>query len=267
MALSTNSGFGGINVALLLRNWDHSAALTTEGGPEIACDEADIVLGAGWIDGQEYGGVRKGRRVPYSPQASLSTLWRTDPVFTGSTKDFGRFEPVARLAYYAVGLALDDAGVDDSWVSRRDIGLIGTNEAGCCQSNLHYFSDYVQAGRRIARGGLFVHTLPSSPFAEAAIAYGIRGPLLYVTRAGAALPAALRTAADMLRDSQARAMLVAWADEDEAACLVLAPQAIAGHGGLCSAGEAVRVAERVRHGRDVAAAIAPGAPRVERANT
>lgn len=60
------------------------------------------------------------------------------------------------------------------------MGLIGTNRAGSLEANRLYFSDYLQAGRVLARGNLFVYTLPSSPLAEAAIHFGFQGPMLYM---------------------------------------------------------------------------------------
>jgi len=46
------------------------------------------------------------------------------------------------------------------------------------------FLDYVQAGRKLGRGSLFIYTLPSSPLAEAAIHFGLQGPVLYIGSIG-----------------------------------------------------------------------------------
>jgi 3-oxoacyl-[acyl-carrier-protein] synthase II len=176
------------------------------------------IQGAGWIGPSGYGRVRKGIRAECG---DLDALWKSDPVFERRAKNFGRFDAASRLAYYAAALALDDAGSGE----RRDFGLIGTGAAGCLASNQDYFKDYVKCGRTLARGNLFVYTLTTSPLAEAAIHFGLEGPLLYALSPERPLAAALETAAGMIRRGEAAGMLVLAVGAAEALCTVLSTQA------------------------------------------
>ena len=66
-------------------------------------------------------------------------------------------------------------------------------QEGSLQSDLEYFRDYLEGGRTLSRGNLFIYTLPSSPLGEAAIHFGLLGPLLYAASEGNALTAVLDT--------------------------------------------------------------------------
>ncbi|MGQ9499188.1 MAG: hypothetical protein ACUVQ6_02265 [Dissulfurimicrobium sp.] len=61
-----------------------------------------------------------------------------------------------------------------------------------------YFRDYLDSGRRLARGALFIYTFPSSLLGEAAIHFGLKGPLFRVSVPGGGLSIAVSMAADML---------------------------------------------------------------------
>jgi 3-oxoacyl-[acyl-carrier-protein] synthase II len=179
------------------------------------------IQGAGWIGPRGHGRVRRNIRAEH---ADLGVLWKSDPVFARRAKSFGRFDVASRLAYYAAALALDDAGRGDP-PAGEGLGLIGTGAAGCLASNLDYFKDYVSCGRTLARGNLFVYTLPTSPLAEVAIHFGLEGPLLYASSPERPLAAALETAAGMIRRGEAAGMLVIAAGAAEALCAVLSTQA------------------------------------------
>jgi hypothetical protein len=73
----------------------------------------------------------------------------------------------------------------------------------------------------MARGNLFVYTLPSSPLAEAAIHFGFRGPMLYMGFPGGGLGDFLEAGAHLLDDG-AEGMLAVMSDEKEAMAFVLA---------------------------------------------
>ena len=178
---------------------------------------AVTVCGVGWIDAREHGQVRKGLR--------------RDGAFAGggrAVKSFGRFDAASKAACRAAALALDDAGLGDPPAGRQGIGVIGTGFAGCLTTNLDYFKDYVRCGRTLARGNLFIYTLPTSALAEAAIHFGLEGPLMYVLSPDGPLPTALEMAGGMIRRGEASAMLVVWAEEPGAACFVVSGDAGAG---------------------------------------
>lgn len=143
------------------------------------------ISGAGWCREGECGMASKGRRISCSPDQ----LRRMDEFFPYPVKQFGRFELQSRLNIAAVALALRDAEIGCRRDGRIDFGLVRTNDTACHEANWSFFSDYVECGRNLARGNLFIYTLPSSPLAETAIHFGLQGPLLYIRSDGFILDA------------------------------------------------------------------------------
>jgi hypothetical protein len=80
-------------------------------------------------------------------------------------------------------------------------------------ANREFFEDYVSNGRSLARGSLFVHTLPSSPLAAAALCYGLNGPLVHYTHGPDAVPGLIDRAIEILQHNMASAMVIAYEDE------------------------------------------------------
>ncbi len=125
------------------------------------------------------------------------------------------------MTAFAVSLALQDAGIEYSPLRKQDIGIVGTNAEGSLQSDKEYFRDYLEGGRTLSRGNLFIYTLPSSPFGEAAIHFGLLGPVVYAASESNALTSVLDMAADMILANEAPVMLVGKAEADEAVFFVL----------------------------------------------
>jgi 3-oxoacyl-(acyl-carrier-protein) synthase len=100
-------------------------------------------------------------------------------IFSQPFKNFGRLDGVSRLTVSAVALALRDAGIEYSPAGKQDIGIIGTSDEGSLKSDTSYFRDFIENGRTLSRANLFIYTLPSSALGEAAIHFGLIGPLLY----------------------------------------------------------------------------------------
>jgi hypothetical protein len=202
-----------------------------------------IIKGIGWLNAREHGRIRKGLRLEYASRDGAAALWQQEKaLFREPAKNFGRFDSVTRWTYYAVGLALDDAGLAGG--GREDVGLLATNDGGCLAADIEYFKDYVACGRTLARGNLFIYTLPSSPAAEAAIAFGLQGPLLYVTSLAQPLTAALEMAATLLRYGETQAMLVVQTDARGALCLALTGEST---DAVCSLEQALAI---IRAGED-----------------
>jgi len=106
--------------------------------------------------------------------------------------DFGRGGMSVRRTMLTALLAAWDAGGK----LPESTGVIGWNGDGCTAENLAYWRDYVGCGRSAGRGSLFVATLPTIPYCEAAIALGIRGSVAYLRTSGdtSSLWSALETA-------------------------------------------------------------------------
>jgi hypothetical protein len=175
-------------------------------------------LGFGWVTR-----TRSGRGRPAAcagggpdPQALLHDA----SVFGVAPKNAARFNPPARHACCALGLALADAGIRPPPRSKLRIGLIGTGARGCLDANAAYFSDYVAAGRTLGRGALFIYTLPSTPLAEGAIHFGLTGPLLHVAGEHHNVREALRVAASLIPCAP-DGMAALCADETGAVCVLI----------------------------------------------
>ena len=180
-----------------------------------------VITGIGWITQKEYGSVIRKERQDIADIKLLHSRFQHESVFLYPVKNFGRFDAISKMTCCSGALALRDAGITYSEHHKQDMGILGTNTAGCLESNVQYFRDYIETGRKIARGNLFVYTLPSSPLAEAAIAFGLQGPLLYMMFQQKQILSLVRCAEKMILRREIPKMLVVKASEDEAVSFVL----------------------------------------------
>ena len=136
------------------------------------------ILAGTWIDEQRNVHLLK-RRETLGPFADLNELRHhlTELPFIppGDWTDFGRGSQPVRFLMLGAMLAAGDSGER----LPGSTGILGWNGEGCTAENLHFWQDYVLNGRETGRGGLFVATLPTIPFCEAAITLGCRGPSAY----------------------------------------------------------------------------------------
>ena len=125
------------------------------------------------------------RRAGFGPFPDLNTARRELLQLPGMPRsdlaDFGRGGVSVRRMMLAALLTAWDAGGE----LPENTGVFGWNGDGCTAENLAFWRDYVECGRTAGRGNLFVATLPTIPYCEAAIALRCRGAAAY-----------LRTAAD-----------------------------------------------------------------------
>ncbi len=181
------------------------------------------VLGRGWLTPSEYGSDRLGLSVEYASRTTLRGLGKEEGLFAYPVKNFGRFEPMSQRACYVTALAMRDAGLDYSRDRKQDIGLLGTDLYGCEQADLAFFRDYVESGRTLARANLFIYTLPSSPLAEAAVHFGLQGPLVYLRGDEPTAKSLIAFARRMIAEGQAEYMVVYELSETLDRCLVVGP--------------------------------------------
>jgi len=177
-----------------------------------------LIKGYGWIKEGQCGCNQKGLLWQYTDQRSLCAELLKDAVLACPIENFARFNQDSRLVTLSVALALYDADIHYARDKKQDIGILGTSPEGALDSNLAYFRDYVGAGRKLGRGNLFIYTLPSSPLAEAAIAFGLEGPLAYIRYADKPEENLLSQAELMLGDKEAAAILAVILNSDEAKC-------------------------------------------------
>ncbi|MDM8525685.1 hypothetical protein QUF80_20125 [Desulfococcaceae bacterium HSG8] len=185
-----------------------------------------IIKGIGWIKQQEYGCAIKKIRRNYDNMRALYSQLNEEKIFSYPIKSFGKSDAVSKNTCCTTALALHDASISYAEDRKQDMGILGTNTAGCVQSNADYFKDYVESGRTLARGNLFVYTLPSTPLADAAIHFKCQGPVLYMAFKGEQIPSLLRHAEKMILRDEAPAMLAVRSDEKEGVCFVLAREEV-----------------------------------------
>ena len=197
------------------------------------------IYGIGWIHADGYGCVMKEIQSLYVNSQSRSLLKKK--LLSYPFKNFGRLDALSKMTCYAVALALQDAGMHYSAGQKQDIGIIGTNASGSLQSDVDYFQDYLNSGRTLSRANLFIYTLPTSPLAEAAIYFGLQGPLLYATSADGSPASILAMAAEMILLEETPVMLAGMAEEDKAVYCVLMRGPAADRKALCDVDKAMEI--------------------------
>ncbi len=178
------------------------------------------VRGIGWLTSEGYGCVRSGLQQVFENGEDAQVLPKRG-IFSHPFKNFGRLDGLSRMTAYCVALALQDACIEYTPGKKQDIGSIGTNALGSLLADIEYYRDYIDSGRTLSRGNLFIYTLPSSPLGEAAIHFGLLGPLLYAADEDHSLALILDTAGDMILAGETPVMLAGRADENNAVYFVL----------------------------------------------
>ena len=173
------------------------------------------VQGTGWLTNKGFGGIASGVCRQFLPGEGAGSFNRMG-IFSHPFRNFGRLDGISKMTVSAVALALQDAGVDYSPTLRQDTGIIGTSSEGSRVSDGNYFRDYLDNGRTLSRGNLFIYTLPSSPLGEAAIHFGLVGPLLYAAGNKRALVPVLEMAGEMLSAGETGRVLAGLAGDEEA---------------------------------------------------
>jgi len=181
-----------------------------------------VITGIGWITRHEYGSVIHKLHRSYDDPKILHSQLANEEIFLYPVKNFGRFDAISKMTCCAVGLAFHDAKIQYSENHKYDMGIIGMNTCGSLASNICYFKDYIETGRTLARGNLFIYTLPSSPLAEAAIHFGCQGPLLYMSFPHKQISSLLSHAERIMLNGETTRILAVKAEEQDAVCFLLA---------------------------------------------
>lgn len=179
------------------------------------------VTGIGWLNRKEYGCAIGKLKKPHEGIDSLYPCFKRESFFLYPVKNFSRFDIISKMTSFCAALALKDAGISYSGINKKDMGIFGTNEAGCLESNINYFRDYIDSGRILARGNLFIYTLPSIPLAEAAIHFGLSGPLLHISFNDGKISSLLSFAGKSIIEGETPSILAIKAEETDAVCFVL----------------------------------------------
>lgn len=106
--------------------------------------------------------LAKIRELPNLPDAVLDNYRRADHK--------------AKSYMLAGWLAAYDAAIPSGW----EQAVIDISRVGCHEQNKLYYKDFVEFGRQLGRGHLFVGTLPSTPLCEALLTLNFHGPSFYM---------------------------------------------------------------------------------------
>jgi 3-oxoacyl-[acyl-carrier-protein] synthase II len=199
IALSTNSGFGGVNTAILIGRPDQSA-------PEPTSDTT-----------------------PVGPKAITSSLGgdSSDQILLlvgKSVKYLGRMTGEARAALVAARKAL----LEINPLTDATIGVVAAGDLGYLRAHIEYFRDYINCGRSMGRGNLFIYTLPTSAASEVAIALDLKGPMLYF-QSDSSSQRPFVTARQMIIDGEADAMLALCTGANVAYCIAVTKKQSTSH--------------------------------------
>ncbi|MCD4781866.1 MAG: hypothetical protein K8S27_15170 [Candidatus Omnitrophica bacterium] len=179
------------------------------------------IRGIGWITKNKFGSVFKKEITEYADKADVYSLFKKQSIIPESFRHFGRFDRVSKNTCLAISSGLFDADVYCSKETKPDLGILSTNSKGCLQSNINYFKDYIDCGRRLSRGNLFIFTLPSTPIAESAIIFGCQGPIAHLTFKDDQTPSILEHGRMMISQKEAKELLIVNANEEEAICFYI----------------------------------------------
>jgi len=190
--VTTNSGFGGVNVALLLSLAPPRQTFS--------------------VPTRE----PKNQRIKDAFQVARKELTEKPSFVT--PKNFNRFSLAAQQVSLALAKVLVSEGLalnaerqlrwDNQEGRSARVGLVVWNPEGSATANRLYFEDYVATGSLLGRGQLFAATLPTAVASEVAIALQLRGPLLYVAQNQGREHAAHEVACNVIRDGLAEAMVL-----------------------------------------------------------
>ncbi len=179
-----------------------------------------MIKGTGWITEKKYGCRKRQLEQTYSDLRFLPAHLPPE-ILKYPIANFLRFDTISKFTIISIALALYDAKISYAKGKKQDLSILGANAQGSQDANLAYFNDYALHGRSLARGNLFIYTLPSSPLAEAAIHFGLTGKLLYLGFAKEFKENSLEYALNMFKDEKHKTIILVNADSKTAICNIL----------------------------------------------
>ena len=214
------------------------------------------IKGIGFVGTGRYGALLSGNRRALEDATAGSEAGKH--IFSAPFDNFGRLDAASRVTCYAVALAFSDAGIAYHQKGDMEIGIVGGNDYGCAKADGVYYSDYLKNGRKLGRSNYFIYTLPSSPIAEAAIHFVLKGPLLYVSSMELPIKDALSTAGGILESNEADLMLAGVSDEEDGLFFLLERwYALEGaEGSVLRLDDVIDFIVRTKHSATLALAIA-----------
>ncbi|MDP2852358.1 MAG: hypothetical protein Q8O23_03020 [Gallionella sp.] len=166
-------------------------------------------------------GIGKIKNISHNDLKGLYLKLKEKGIFKYPVNNFARFNQDSKLVSLAVALALHDAKVGYGKDKKQNIGIVATKKNAALDAQLDYFKDYLNSGRVIGRGNLFIYTLPTSPLAEAAIHFGLSGPLFYLGFSDNLKDRLIGFAKQMIESAQVKILLVVIFNHKDTTCFVI----------------------------------------------
>ncbi len=176
-------------------------------------DARVVITGAGPVSGLGLGfdefsaGLREGQSA-----VGEITLFDPEPYDRTCAVEVGSFDVddyvssqqtyldrSAELAFAAMHLAIDHAGIDMSSLDRETTGLILGSGWGCQDTSALFFSDVIEKGPRFAKPFLFPHTYANTVISLIAMEYDLTGFHMHLASGATASAQALVQAYDLVR--------------------------------------------------------------------
>ncbi len=153
-------------------------------------------------------------------------------LFSYPVKNFGRFPSHVKAACHACALALKAGGISYGKGGKKDMALLASGYEPTLQINGEFYRDYLESGRTLGRGNLFIYTLPTASIAEVSIHFGLTGPSLFIEADIAPFERLNTAASQMIENKEAETATLFWQDEQYTFCVIIAAETPE-KGGIC----------------------------------
>jgi len=182
-----------------------------------------MIHAIGWCDMERWGCVGANWASRHGTTPDLSASAEAEMLIGQPVEYYQRMPIQTRVSLIAMSQALQASRWRE--MEMGEIGVACAGYEGCEDANLRYFQDYVQAGRFIGLGNLFIYTLATSAAGEAAIALGLNGPTLYAQSHYAPVSALIEQSRQMAVEGEAQGLLALWSDARAAVCFAVGAEA------------------------------------------
>jgi hypothetical protein len=176
------------------------------------------VSGIGYVTDNKLSVEYKKQSWNYDGTKNLHRCLKDNGIVQDVLKDFGRLDSISKMTVTASALALYDASVS---MPKDKIGILGTSDAGSLSSNIDFFKDYVDSGRKMSRGNLFVYTLSSAALAAAAIAFGFKGPITFEMYGSSPFHHLIKSAERIICDQNCKGLILIYPLKDKVSAYLL----------------------------------------------
>ncbi len=198
-----------------------------------------IVAGIGWISDSMCGSLRRGWQQEFKDANTLYGQLEEAGVFNTPVKEVRWFCGLSQRFCLASALALRDAFdfAGQIALDPTKVGMLSLNREGALNANVEYFKDFIQSGKKSARGNLFIRTLPTSPLAQVAMAFGFKGPIFHISTLAPRMLQLIERGEALAKRTEGLNLLCCVGSEKRVISFFLKPQASSKKQGFYSAGE------------------------------